>query len=153
VDKKFTTIILPYWIQFRMARDDPWDGLSQDDLDFVKRFWHRVFGSAPPYEITRNTDIYKKVCHDHLAAGVCLRFQIVQLKSRLCDYRNRVKAKGEQVALERFKKMYKNDPDAIRDREKRIAFGTHFCDAINQHYRFIWLGYDSAPVSWRCLAP
>ena len=80
-------------------------------------------------------------------------FKSLQLKSRLWDYRNRMRAKGEQVALERFNKIYKNDPDAIRDREKRITFGTHFCDAINQNYRFIWRGYDNAPVSWRCLSP
>jgi hypothetical protein len=53
-----------------MAQDDPWTELSQVDLDFVKQYWPRVFGVALSYEITKNLDIYKKVCCNHIVASV-----------------------------------------------------------------------------------
>ena len=37
-EMQFKGIILPYWIQFRMAQDDPWTELSQVDLDFIKQY-------------------------------------------------------------------------------------------------------------------
>jgi hypothetical protein len=57
-----------------------------------------------------------------------------------------------QVALERFKKMYKNDPDAIREKEKnRIWHPLLRCDKPKLQVHLA--RYDSAPVAWRCLAP
>jgi hypothetical protein len=71
----------------------------------------------------------------------------IQLQAWLWDYRNRIKAKAEHVVLERFKKMHGDNADAIQDREKRIEFGTKWCDPNGKDYRFIWQGYDKSPVS------
>jgi hypothetical protein len=40
--------------------------------------------------------------------------------------------------------------DAIQDREKRIAFGTEWCSAATNEFKFkfIWEGYDKIPVSF-----
>ena len=45
-----------------MARDDPWDELDEEDLDFIDEVWHHVFGTSPPhYDTARYAEISKKV--------------------------------------------------------------------------------------------
>ena len=71
----------------------------------------------------------------------------IQLQAWLWDYRNQIKAKAEHIVLECFKKMHGNNTDTIQDQEKRIEFGTKWCDPNGKDYRFIWQGYNKSPVS------
>jgi hypothetical protein len=73
--KQFKGIILPYWVQYRMARDKPWDDLNEKDFLVVQNLWYRVFGKAPPYKIKRDTEIFKKVRRaDHIIGIVSYVF-------------------------------------------------------------------------------
>ena len=63
------------------------------------------------------------------------------------DYCHRIKERAEHVVIERFRKLHGNDVDAIRDREKRVKFGTEWCDPASREYKFIWGGFDKTPVS------
>jgi hypothetical protein len=58
-----------------------------------------------------------------------------------------MKARAEQSVHERFIKMHKGDPDTIKDRQKRIDFGSVLCNHANDDFRFIFQGYDKTPVS------
>jgi hypothetical protein len=79
--------------------------------------------------------------------GIADASLIIQLQDRLSDYRNQIKAKAEQVVVERFKKLHSDDVNAIQDREKRIQFGTEWCNATAKDYKFIWQGYNKTNVS------
>ena len=62
LDPKFKKIILPYWIQFCMAQDNPWKEVNKNDAKFVKQFWPCVFSKPLQYNITKQSQVWKKVC-------------------------------------------------------------------------------------------
>jgi hypothetical protein len=45
-----------------MAQDDPWKEVNPNDVDFVKQFWPRVFGTPLQDEIVKESLVFKKVC-------------------------------------------------------------------------------------------
>ena len=54
-------MILPYWLQFHMAKDDPWKEINSGDMDFVKQFWPHVFGNALEDDTTKGSPLFDKV--------------------------------------------------------------------------------------------
>ena len=45
-----------------MAQDNPWKEVNENDAKFVKQFWPRVFGKPLQYNITKQSQVWKKVC-------------------------------------------------------------------------------------------
>jgi hypothetical protein len=64
---------------------------------------------------------------------------LFQAKARLCDLRNRMKNKSDQVTLDEFRKWV-GDEEAMKDQDKRIAFGKEYCGT--KDWKFIWKCFD-----------
>lgn len=61
-------------------------------------------------------------------------------KAKLCDLRNRMKNRADQVTLEEFRKWTGDDEKAMQDRDKRIAFGKEYCNT--KEWKFVWKTFD-----------
>jgi hypothetical protein len=64
----------------------------------------------------------------------------LKAKARLCDLRNRMKNRSDQVALEEFRNWVGGNEEAIKDQDKRIAFGKEYCNS--KEWKFIWKAFD-----------
>jgi len=45
-----------------MAQDNPWKEVHLEDAKFIKEFWPCVFGKPLHYDITKESQVWKKVC-------------------------------------------------------------------------------------------
>jgi hypothetical protein len=48
--------------------------------------------------------------------------------------------RSDQAVLEEFRKWADEDNNAIKDPQKRIAFGKEYCNA--KEWKFIWKAFD-----------
>lgn len=53
-----------------------------------------------------------------------------------------MKTKGDHVTLTRYLAMHKNDLNALKDPEKRKAFGLYLCNE-STNFWFHWKGFDN----------
>jgi hypothetical protein len=51
-----------------------------------------------------------------------------------------MKNRSDQVTLDEFRKWVKDDEEAMKDRDKRIAFGKEYCNS--KEWKFIWKVFD-----------
>lgn len=51
-----------------------------------------------------------------------------------------MKSKGDQVALDEFLKWVGDDVAAMKDQDKRIAFGKEYCNV--KEWKFIWKTFN-----------
>ena len=64
---------------------------------------------------------------------------LFQEKARLCDLHNCLKNRGDQVVLEDFQNLVGDNKEAMKDQDKRIAFGKEYCSL---EWKFVWKAYN-----------
>lgn len=65
---------------------------------------------------------------------------LFQAKARLCDLRNRMKNRSDQVVLDEFRNWVGDNEEAIKDQDKQIAFGEDYCNS--KDWKFVWKAFD-----------
>jgi hypothetical protein len=60
-----------------------------------------------------------------------------------------MKNRSDQVTLDEFRKWIGDDEEAMKDQDKRIAFGIEYCNV--KEWKFIWKAFDKEvrPCSFR----
>jgi hypothetical protein len=81
--------------------------------------------------------LIKYLKYDHHFTHLLTSFQA---KAKLCDLRNRMRNRSDQVVLDEFRKSVGGDEEAMRDRDKRIAFGKDYCTP--REWKFVWKAFD-----------
>jgi hypothetical protein len=144
--KIFHIDVLPTWHAQVFSTKDHWPNID-DHLDKLQLSWDKYLGEKYPYKIDKKTDAYQKVSvlvYDHFT-HLLTSFQA---KAKLCDLRNRIKNRGDQVTLDEFRKWVGDNEEAMKDQDKRMAFGKEYC--APKEYKFVWKAFDKE-VSTRTL--
>lgn len=81
--------------------------------------------------------IIRHLKYDHRFTHLLTSFQA---KAKLCDLRNRMKNRSDQVTLDEFRKSVGDDEEAIKNRDKRMAFGEEYCNP--KEWKFVWKAFD-----------
>jgi hypothetical protein len=48
--------------------------------------------------------------------------------------------RSDQVTLDEFRNWVRNNEEAMKDQDKRMAFGKEYCSA--KDWKFVWKAYD-----------
>jgi hypothetical protein len=134
--KIFNNDILPTWHAQVFSTKDSWPNIDEH-LDKLQLFWDLYIGEKYPHNIDKNTDAYHKVSHYHFFTHLLTLFQA---KARLCDLRNRMKNRSDQVTFDEFRNWVGNNEEAMKDQNKRIAFGIDYCKP--KEWKFVWKAFD-----------
>jgi hypothetical protein len=59
---QFRRAFIPTYIAWVAEFPDPWRIESEQVVEAMNKIWAQIYGRKVPYEITTNTDVYKKVC-------------------------------------------------------------------------------------------
>lgn len=136
--KIFNNDILPTWQAQIFSTKDSWPNID-NHLDMLQIIWDQYIGDVYPQKIDKNTDAYHKVSR-HSFYFFTRLLTIFQAKARLCDLRNRMKNRSDQVTLDEFFIWAGDNAEAMKDQNTRIAFGNEYCNA--KEWKFVWKAFD-----------
>jgi len=121
-----------------MATKDYWPGVD-DHLNKLQLSWDKYLGKKFPHKIDKDTEAYQKVYikYDH---HFIILLTLFQAKAKLCDLRNRMKNRSDQVTLDEFRRWVGDNAEAMKDQDKRIAFGKEYCTP--REWKFSWKVFD-----------
>jgi hypothetical protein len=60
---QFRRAFIPTYIAWAAEFPDPWRIESKQAVEAMNKIWAQIYARKVPYEITTNTDVYKKVRH------------------------------------------------------------------------------------------
>ena len=111
---------------------------AQNLLGSAQNAWGRVKYSKIALMRSTRTQmlIIRYLKYDHHFTHLPTLFQA---KARLCDLRNCLKNRGNQVVLEDFWNWVGDNEEAMKDQDKRITFGKEYCSS---EWKFVWKAYD-----------